>query len=233
MKKVVLCIIVVGTLLLVGCGGGGEGGGGTTLPIETGAVIRQLQIGDHLVYSVSGTGTGDITGAVTGTLTMTVQSASGPPVEDTRWMDIVCTLDVTVRDRPIIISTIEHILQNADGDLVTAGWSDSTGDHPILSWDNWLPYMYCSPLGVGQSWSYNATFAPNINRYTSCSILSYEAVGGRMAYKSEQVNQSATYTSRTVEWFVPDWGYPVKAKSTVQYGSLYLDLTSTLRSKNF
>lgn len=227
MVRMAWAILLV--VFLAGCGGGG---GGASAPIETGNVIRQLQVGDYLVYSITGIAEGEIEGPVTGTLTRLTQDTPLAPIYGIRTLQIVGTFDLRINDIPILSSITNYVGQDVLGNTIKVGWSTASGSYYVVSFDT-IPYAYLSPVSVGESWWYNVTYNDGSSCYVSCSILAYEPINGRMAYKSEEIARTVSETSKIVEWFIPDWGYPIRTKIVVQSGLTHLELTATLQSKNF
>jgi len=102
MKRFAVIVIALLAMvaLVAGCGGGG---GGTATITPTSATIRQLSIGDQVIYSATGIATdGTNTSQISGTITMTVHSNSRTPIYGNRALEIVTEVNATYNGMPVM-----------------------------------------------------------------------------------------------------------------------------------
>lgn len=224
-------VFLICTIALAGCGGGGGG----SASIATGNVSRQLQVGDRVVYTVTGT----TRASITGTATMVVSDASDlePLISISgRLLKVATSYNLSVDGKETVYTSTMYEIQTTDGTLYYYGSSDANGNVLMSSCDH-DPVDIPSPINVGNTWTYTAQFNDNTSSTDTCSVLALESVSGRMAYKIEDINQDSSdggSSSTNYKWFVPDLGIPVKLTGSVQYtDGTYLDLTLLLQSKNF
>lgn len=216
-------LVIFCALALAGCGGGGGGGGSVS---QTGSVVRQIQPGDYLVYSVSGT----TRAAVTGTLTTTVQRAPIAPVAGLAVLRMDSAFQLAVDGQPFVITLTSCCGQFADGSVAYLGDASANGYRTIKTWSA-TPLQYTSPVSVGQSWQYDVTYTDGTSESRSSTVLALEAVNGQMAYKIQSITRGTYGEGIETEWFVPDFGYPVKLSARLQTGGAYVDIECVLRDK--
>lgn len=227
-SKFALLLIIV--ITLAGCGGGG----GTTA-IPTSNTTRQIQPGDHVTYTVTGTGrnmsTGQ-TGPVTGTMNLTVYTDTIAPTYGTRALKLTGELDLRVFGAPVLLTSDLYIEQDAVGMCFDMGTSDGTIVARLTS-ATAPPIDYPSPVSVGQTYSFSAQYSDGSSNTTSGTVLALEPANGWMAYRIHETSNGSDGTASSDEWFVPDLGYAVRSKGIIQNGESRLDLTLDLKSKNF
>ena len=224
-------LLVVVCLTLAGCGGGG-GGGSSTPPTQTGATIRQIQPGNQIVYTVTGTfqPRGGTPGPISGTMTATLYSDTAASQHGGRRLKEVSDLNITGAAQATG-SLTGYLEQTSDGTQYDYGIAGAQ-----LTSSVGLPVSRKSPVVVGNSWTYTAHYSDGSSDDNSYAVMSLEAVGSRMAYKIHSTTTLSDGTqSAEDDWFVPDWGCDVKA-TIVQYSPSLdgvLRFTATLQSKNF
>lgn len=242
---VILSLLAAVCISLTGCGGGG-GGDGTYFnpPIDGGggggnqnnpptSVIRQIQPGNRVVYSLSGTATSTTDGdtenmQVSGTVTATVHECSTVyPRYYGRPLKIVWNWSANMSGVPFTHSVTEYIEQVDDGTIYYRGSSESgviaNSDKPAIG--------YKSPMSRGLTWDYEAVYENGVITQFCANVLGIETVSGQSAYKIH-ITASGTINGSSVNnefyyWFAPSWGFSVR-----QYGRvtqvMEIDDTPTL-----
>lgn len=225
MKKKVLsaavAILSLGSILgLNGCGGGG--GTSSTTATQTSATTRQIQIGDRVVYAVSG----NTRGPVSGTVTIVISEADGAISSKYggKILKETTSSNLTVDNQPYIYTNTSYLEQTSDGTVYDR--EQDTTDNPSI--------MYPSPIHERDTWSYSWQYGISQRATNTYTVTGLEAVNGWMAYKIENVTSDEDGQSINYEWYVPDLGIPVRMTQKIQYTEgTYLDATLSIQSKNF
>lgn len=205
-------------VVLSGCGG--DGGGGPITP--TGSIIRQLQPGDWIKYNVRGivsyyTQTGEpVQKNISGTITSTVfDDFPAQPGYGGRRIKIVQNWALNAGGTPLLRNVTEYLEQTpTTGTIYTHGIEDSwTGESLLVSSDK-DPISYKSPMAIGLTWDYSATYSDDSTKQVNANIVGTEAVSGQMSYKiyftgSRTIN-GQPLNFEAYDWFVPDWGFSVQ-----------------------
>jgi hypothetical protein len=256
---VILWLLAAVCVSLTGCGGGG-GGDGTYFnpPIDGGggggnqnnpptSVIRRIQPGNRVVYSVSGTATSTTDGdtktmQMSGTITATVHECSTLyPGYDGRPLKIVWNWSGNMSGVPFTYSVTEYIEQGDDGTIYYRGSAEygliANSDKPVI--------YYKSPMSRGLTWDWEAVHENGDRRQVYANVLGVETVSGQSAYKIHNIEsgtiEGIPANSEYYDWFAPSWGFSVR-----QYGRVTqvmeidgtptlvtLDLNMIAVSKNF
>lgn len=223
-------VLLLGLVILAGCGGGG---GGTSTAIPTGNVTRQLQPGDSLTYSLSGSISveGD-TVPVSGTMTTTTYNGAFVPVYGSRALKLVMEMSLQGNGSQYSIIGTNYAEQATNGTIYTIARDNGNGMETLLYCDN-SPIVYPGVCTVGGQYSCICQWSDGTTESTSGTIMALEAVNGRMAYKIHESTTTNGDPSSSNEWFVPDIGYPVRSQLVIQQDGVRLNLTANLASKNF
>lgn len=220
MKRFIGLLIVVIAVAVAGCGGGG---GGTA--IQTSPVVRQLVIGNQVVYSASGTITdGTETIPVTGTVTMTLHSSSRSPLYGNRAFEVVTEVDIVANGTPLMYVNTGLLEQSSTGTLYDLGTTDAA-----LVSSTAPPVMLSSPVSIDQSSSYTASYSDGLGYSSYVNVISTENVAGYQSYKVHSVDDDMVGD----DWYVPDLGMPVKSILVMMDGDARISLTTIMQSKNF
>lgn len=226
MQKIIIAVLVI--LSIAGCGGGG--GGSSTALLTTGSTIRQIQDGDTLTYSVSGTFT-PYTGSslsASGTLTITTFNDTTPALFGGRILKQVYDINVHAGTHSLVFASPEYYEQIANGTIYDLG---TTGE--MITDANIAPITKNSPASVGGNYSYSAHYSDGLSSENSWNVTALEYVGNQQAYKYHSVMIVASESSTMDDWFVPDWGYSVKQTLAIDDTDGTWQITATETSKNF
>lgn len=229
--RAMILLVSLAVAALPGCGGGGGGGGASSIsaePIATSDTMRQLQPGDMLTYSV----TGSTRAPVAGTATVTTQTASVQPYPTMRLMEVTTQIDVTVAGQQAQSTVIDYLAQTPTGTLIKVG-SIVDGVNRFGSDFSPDPIHCPSPVAVDATWAYKTTYGDSSTDNTSCWVSAMEAANGRMAYKVITTIQGPAGTTTRQDWVVPDLGYPAKMVWSQAIAGGMVDLTANLTNKSF
>ncbi len=228
MLRAILAIIIIATL--AGCGGGG----GSAIPTTN--VTRQIQAGDQVTYSISGTATTRrrATYNLSGTATVTTFNDSWIPDFGNRELRQVVELDIRGGGESAFLTWNSYVEQDSAGNIYYVGLENGDYFVGLVSATD-SPIMYPGYWSAGQAWSFDSTWdgSESYNESCSCNVTAYESAAGFMSYKLHTVKNSNGDSSSEDEWFVPDLGYLVKTTLTADTGDVLYRLTLTYRSKNF
>ncbi len=230
MKIPPLCAAVAAAAFLAGCGGGGHSGSSTS-------TIRQIQVGDSVIYAVTGTAT-DSSGTVpvTGTANFMVNAAEGIPKYGSRVMawTLYYTLVWRGSSQPLIPDN-SWFEQGSDGTIYQPGFKDGWDFQISITSSTAPPVMYFSPMVQGQSSSYTLTYYTGYQETDTVAVGAAQQISGMTAF---EVDKTWTYLNQSgslgPEWFAPSLGFPAKLVTTPHPSdNSQLSLTLTYSSKNF
>ena len=214
---------------MTGCGGGG---GGSEISNNT---IRQLQIGDQINYSFTYTyGSDGELFTTTSTFRQTVYSSPYNPLYGNRSLKLELVYNLlTINNKISTAAQDVYIEQDSAGNIYSLGPEER---YPVNA--TAPPRDYNSPMFVGQTHTYTASYSDGITNTNNWSVDSIETVAGYKAYKVHCHSTASNGTTIDASyWFVPALGCNVKKIIVVQGnedGQLWqIEYEFTMTSKNF
>ncbi len=227
LRRALLCAAVAAAAFLVGCGGGGRPSSSSA---SASSPARQVQSGNAIVYSVTGTADGPDPVPVTGTATLTVRSDPQAPKYGGRVLYFHYVFDLTWEGVGTEMGDWGYMReQTPDGTMYDAN-SEILGIAPSTA----LPVVDFCPTSQGQSSSYTLTLAEGTDSVTVTAGAAQQ-IAGITAYEIDATDSYQPGSLETLsEWFAPSLGLPAKVMiPNYIIGPQLLSITLTYQSKNF
>lgn len=231
----ILCSLII-IAALTGCGGGG--GGGSSAAVAPDLAVRQIQLGDAITYSVTTTTTDPANRAsttTTGTMSYNVLNDTAQPQYGVRCLKLDAELKIKQTVGQLSYKYAVYIEQGEDGTQYYSGWTgtfDQVERRLVSSTDK--PVYIPSPLSVGKTYTYTATYTNDGKRQINGEVVGYETVNGVKAYKLHETSPLNDINWSCDKWIAAELGYDVKMvqKRTMTDGTIVTTVYQ-LATKNF